>query len=195
MHANAEYYLSTSELQRLIDGAQSARDKALVTLFVDTGIRRFEASRLLASDLDFKEKLILVRNGKGNKLRMLPMSPRLIQHLKVLTKPGLELPLFKSISNAQLGIRQVNRIVAHAAKNAQIKNPNPRYANVTCHLIRHSFARHWKEVGGNIESLAKILGHSSVKTTWDMYGTQSIADVRKNYQETINKMLKRNSDF
>ncbi|HEX2896757.1 MAG TPA: tyrosine-type recombinase/integrase, partial [candidate division Zixibacteria bacterium] len=186
MHTNAEYYLTTSELQRLIDGASSIRDKALIALFVDTGIRRFEASELLASDVDFKEKLILVRNGKGNKLRMLPMSPRLVRYLKELTEPGVDKPLFRSKTNENLGIRQVNRIVALAAKYAKIKNPNPRYANVTCHLIRHSFARHWKEVGGNIETLAKILGHSSVKTTWDMYGTQSVADVRKNYRDTIN---------
>lgn len=191
MHTNAEYYLTTSELQRLIDGASSIRDKALIALFVDTGIRRFEASELLASDVDFKEKLILVRNGKGNKLRMLPMSPRLVRYLKELTEPGVDKPLFRSKTNENLGIRQVNRIVALAAKYAKIKNPNPRYANVTCHLIRHSFARHWKEVGGNIETLAKILGHSSVKTTWDMYGTQSVADVRKNYRDTINRIAKR----
>lgn len=40
---------------------------------------------------------------------------------------------------------------------------------------------HWKQAGGDIESLAQILGHASISTTVDLHGTLSIDDVQANY--------------
>ena len=66
---------------------------------------------------------------------------------------------------------------------------NPKYKNITCHLFRHSFSREWKKQGGSIESLAKILGHTSVKTTLDEYGTEDIEEVQENYERVIGEMF------
>jgi integrase/recombinase XerD len=79
VHKDAEYHLTKRELERLISGAESERDRALITLFVETGIRRFEAAKLVTEDLDVKHGILIVRNGKGRKLRMLPLSPRLLE--------------------------------------------------------------------------------------------------------------------
>ena len=57
--------------------------------------------------------------------------------------------------------------------------------HLTCHLFRHTFARHWKQRGGDIESLAQILGHASSATTVDLYGTLSIDDVQANYDRFV----------
>jgi integrase/recombinase XerD len=187
-HKDAEYHLSRNELERLIEGTCNTRDKTLVTLFVETGIRRFEAASLVSGDLDSRQSLLIVRSGKGGKLRMLPLSDRLAARLSTVASDEAAVPLFRTASGNPLGIRQINRIITVAGERAGIGNPNPRHKNITCHLLRHSFARHWKDVGGNIETLAKILGHSSVKTTWDMYGTQSIDDIRRNYRQIIHKI-------
>jgi integrase len=75
--------------------------------------------------------------------------------------------------------------VAQAGVRSGIRNPNPKYQHLTCHLFRHSFARVWKARGGSIESLSKILGHESVRTTWDEYGSESLEDVRRNYAKIM----------
>jgi integrase len=80
----------------------------------------------------------------------------------------------------------VNRIVTAAGERAGVKNPNPASdGRLTCHLFRHTFARHWKQRGGDIESLAQILGHASSSTTVDLYGTLSIDDVQQNYDRIV----------
>jgi integrase len=188
VHMDAEYHLKRDDLERLIGGATNERDQALITLFVETGIRRFEAADLLAADLDSEAGVVIVRSGKGGKLRTLPLSDRVLSRLKSIRAPHPDSPLFASVDGSALSTRQINRIIAAAGKRAEVKNPNPRQKNVTCHLLRHSFARHWKEVGGSIETLAKILGHASVKTTWDLYGTQSVEDVIRNYHNIIKKI-------
>ena len=185
MHRDSEYHLSKSELKRLINGVSNKRDRALIALFVDTGIRRFEAAAIEARDIDFVEEMLIVRCGKGGRLRLLPLSPRLCTLLRELVSPVPSEPVFRTAQGRALSTRQINRIVARAGKHAGLHNPNPRRKNLTCHLIRHSFARLWKDAGGNIETLARILGHVSVKTTWDLYGTQSIEDVKRHYQKLI----------
>ena len=96
-------------------------------------------------------------------------------------------PLFLSNRRAALTPRQVNRIVERAGELAEVKNPNPASGGrITCHLFRHTFARLWKQRGGDIESLSHILGHASSATTVDLYGTQSIDDVQANYQRIMN---------
>jgi len=83
-------------------------------------------------------------------------------------------------------LKQINRIVAVAGERAQVKNPNPATGGrLACHLFRHTFARHWKQRGGDIESLSHILGHASSATTVDLYGTQSIDDVQANYEKLM----------
>lgn len=182
LHRNAEYRLSRPQLERLISSATNDRDRALVTLFVDTGIRRFEAAGLRCADLDLSTGLLTVRHGKGDKLRMLPLSPRLCLALGGLTRSDPDEPLFRRADHQSLSNRQVNRIVARTGDRAGLRNPNPRQRNITCHLLRHSFARHWKEAGGDIETLARILGHESVKTTWDLYGSLSLDDIKRHYR-------------
>ena len=79
--------------------------------------------------------------------------------------------------------------MAWAGKKAGVENPNPKYKNLTPHLFRHSFAREWKKQGGSIESLSKILGHTSVKTTLDEYGTEDIDQVQENYERVMSGMF------
>ena len=95
-----------------------------------------------------------------------------------------------SLRKGPLQIRQINRVVRALGEAAGVRNPNPASGGaVTCHLFRHSFARLWKQRGGDIESLSHILGHSSSATTVDLYGTQSIDDVHANYERIMEEPL------
>lgn len=151
-------------------------------------MRRCEAAALKMCDVDTARNLIVIRSAKGNKTRQVPVRRELAEALVVLA-PEPQGTLFRSRTGGALSARQVNRIVAQAGVRAGVSNPNPKYALVTCHLLRHSFARHWKQVRGSVESLSKILGHASVKTTWDLYGTECLADVQHNYEVTLRRLF------
>jgi integrase len=183
--ANAEFSLTAEQVRRLIVAAPCSRDRALIRLLAETGLRRHEAAQLNVGDVDLEKRLVIVRNGKGNKLRVVPITTQLAVELGDLVSTSRSGAVFVSRQVRQLSLRQINRIVARAGKTASIHHPNPKYREITCHLLRHTFARLWKAHGGSIESLSKILGHSSVKTTWDVYGTESLADIRRNYDATM----------
>ena len=151
-------------------------------------MRRCEVAALKMCDVDVSRNLIVIRSSKGNKTRHVPVRRELAETLVVLA-PEPEGTLFRSRAGGALSARQVNRIVAQAGVRAGVSNPNPKYTSVTCHLLRHSFARHWKRVRGSVESLSKILGHASVKTTWDLYGTESLTDVQRNYEVTLRRLF------
>ncbi|MBK7142023.1 MAG: site-specific integrase [bacterium] len=97
--------------------------------------------------------------------------------------------VYQSRQSEALSARQVNRIVVAAGQRAGPTHPNPQRPNITCHLLRHAFARLWKLHGGSIETLSKVMGHSSVATTWDLYGAESLHDMQRNYENTKQKML------
>jgi integrase len=185
--SNAEYHLAIDQIRCIIRSAGSFRDRVLLQTLAETGMRRSELQSLGVEDVLPQENLLRIRHGKGGKPRMIPVSPELSGRLKQLTGSRTSGPVFVSRNGGALSCRQLNSIVARVGKRAGVVNPNPRRSGITCHLFRHSFARLWKDRGGDIEALARILGHASVKTTWDLYGTQSLEDVRRNYEKTIAK--------
>jgi len=186
---NSEFHLKPAEIKKVIYAAKNFRDRCLVKTFAHTAIRRAELAALNIRDIDFNRNLIEIRNGKGGKSRTVPMSGDLandLGHLIGYRKSG---PVFLSQRDGPLTLRQVNWIVAQVGKASGVKNPNSRYQYITCHLFRHSFAREWKRHGGSIETLSKILGHTSVKTTLDEYGTEDLADVQDNYRKIIQQVF------
>lgn len=182
---NAEFHLTKGEIERLIDGAANMRDRAITSLLAETGIRRAELCYLSIDDIRWHEKQIIIRKGKGSKTRLVPMTSELAETLKALTANRQIGPLFVSRNGGPLSARQVNRIVAEAGVRANINNPNPKYRHVTPHLLRHSFARWWKDRGGNIEALSSVMGHASVSTTWNVYGKMSLHDIGKHYNRIM----------
>jgi integrase len=152
-------------------------------------MRRFEIANLDIRDIDFQKRLIQIPKGKGGKSRTIPVSEDLLGDLKHLIGSRKTGPVFPGRGGKSLSLRQINKVVGKAGELAGIPHPNRKYKNLTCHLFRHSFAREWKKRGGSIESLSKILGHTSVKTTLDEYGTESLEVVQENYAKLVQDMF------
>lgn len=186
--SNAEYHLTLKQVNKIINACQHKRDTILIQILAFTGIRRAEAVSLKVEDVYWDERLLIIRNGKGHKQRLVPVPEFVLANLKFLTRRQTTGAVFKGRGEYALSCRQLNRIVANIGMKAGVRNPNPKYKNITCHLFRHTFARLWKDRNGSIESLSKILGHNSIKTTWDLYGSESLEDVRRNYDRTIKKL-------
>ncbi|MBK7142022.1 MAG: tyrosine-type recombinase/integrase [bacterium] len=181
----ADYSLTAAQVHRLISAAACLRDRALIRAFAETGLRRAEAVSIAWTDVDLAACLLVVRNGKGGKMRMVPITPSLAVDLAALKCMSRSSMVFSSRQGPRLSRRQTNRIVACAGRAAGLTPPNPRRSQLTCHLLRHTFARRWKASGGDIEVLSHILGHASVKTTWDVYGRPGLTDIEIEYQKVV----------
>ncbi len=73
----------------------------------------------------------------------------------------------------------INKIVAKAGRQAGISNPNPARKNINPHIFRHSISRYLKNKSFSTEWIQNFLGHTSYKTTMDMYGTISIDEMQQ----------------
>lgn len=186
---DSEFYLKPSELKKVVHTVPNFRDRCILKTFAQTGIRRAELASLDIRDVDLEVRRLRVREGKGAKERLVPITDELASDLLHLIGKRKTGPVFVSLRGGHISTRSLNRIVVQAGELAGVRNPNPKYdGRLTCHLFRHSFARSWKQQGGSMESLAKILGHSSTATTIDLYGTESIDDVQGNYERVMSAL-------
>lgn len=186
---NSEFHLSPSELRKLVAATDNPRDLLILELFIYTGIRRAELRQIQVDDLDLSRRRLLIRHGKGNKERIVYLTDRLVKSLKVFSGRRTGGPLFNGRNGGPLSERAINYIVSRVAEAAGLQTPNPRYRNIGPHLLRHSFARNWKVAGGSLETLRRILGHASLKTTLDLYGTESQADAEQNYRAVVGRLM------
>lgn len=187
---DSEFYLKPVELKKVVHAVSNFRDRCILKTFAQTGIRRAELAGLDIRDVDLEARRLRIRDGKGAKERLVPITGELASDLLHLIGKRKTGPLFVSLRGGYISTRSLNRIVVQAGELASVKNPNPKYGGrLTCHLFRHSFARAWKSKDGSIESLSKILGHSSTATTIDLYGTESMEDVHANYDRIAEEVF------
>lgn len=153
-------------------GLHEFRDRAILELLYGSGIRRAELAAVTLDDIDFGQKVAIV-TGKGNKRRMVPLTDASICAMQsyLCVRPAAESrAFFLSNRNAELGLRQVWKIVKDCAVAAGV----PR---ASTHAMRHSFATHFIEGGGDVSSLQRLLGHSNIATT-QIYIDQSLAHLQ-----------------
>lgn len=137
--------------------------KLVFVLYYGCGLRRTEGYNLKISDVDFDNKTIFIRQGKGYKDRIIPMNGSIykalehyIYNFRNLQKTGHQ-RLFISTAGT-LGKELQNLQKACSDKTIKSKR-------LTLHILRHSIATHLLENGMGIESIARFLGHSSLSTT------------------------------
>jgi integrase len=179
---NSEFSLSPSELSKLVRSAGSTRDRIVLLLFMATGMRRAELQQLRKEDIDRGRCRAIIRNGKGNKQRIVYLPTEIVSEISSFTENVRGAYLFPGRNGGPLSLRSINNIDAGVGECAGLVNPNPRYRNINPHLLRHTFARIWKRQGGSLESLQKILGHASMSTTLDLYGRESQEETEQNYR-------------
>jgi integrase/recombinase XerC len=182
--------LSNSQVNALLRQAQVSRDPtrnyAIVQVLVQTGLRLSECSGLSFGDISFGERtgLLLVRAGKGNKVRSVPLNasarealatsvaPRLgveKPSIKAVAttwpKPGSEQafePLFQSQKGGPLSPSAMGQMIGDLVKAAGELVPQ----KTSAHTLRHTFARNYlAQYPGDVVGLATLLGHSSLDTT------------------------------
>jgi len=139
-----------------------ARDLAVLELLYSTGMRCAEIVGLAVSDVDTENRSIRIL-GKGRKERWVPFgtpaSMALTAYLSERRHVSGDDPLFAGAGRKALSDRTVRRIVARGLVRAAIRT------KASTHTLRHSFATHLLQRGGDLRSIQELLGHSSLSTT------------------------------
>lgn len=153
--------IDTVEAQS-VDSWIAARDVAVVTLLYGCGLRISEALGLTRTAAPLPEVMRIT--GKGNKERLVPVLPVVRQAVDTYLRlcPLAQAPndpLFLGKRGGALNPRQIQKVMQQA--RMQLGLP----ASATPHAMRHSFATHLLESGGDLRAIQELLGHASLSTT------------------------------
>ena len=156
--------LSSEEVTRLIGAAQPGKERALVQTTYACGLRLSEAMHLQVGDIDSGRMVVHVRQGKGQKDRLVPLSARLLDELRAYWRYGrgrVKTPwLFPNrTADGPCHGGGFQRRFRKLVVTAGISKP------ATMHTLRHSFATHLLEAGVDVMTLQKLLGHRNLSTT------------------------------
>jgi len=153
--------LTPAEMERLFFAARSIRHLAVLQLLYDTGLRAREAGGLRLGDFDSKSRCLTVRFGKGGRHRTVPYGEALRHTLNEYFRqrkpknwlfPGAK-------GNPCMSVRGVQWIVRETVKRARL------HKEIHPHTLRHTFAVHYLNNGGNLVRLQQLLGHAHLSTT------------------------------
>ena len=164
--------LNRQDAQRLLEVAYNhpyvhpflrQRNYAVIATFLFAGLRKQELLNLKFADVDLTNLSLFVRQGKGSKDRVIPMSYRLSEILQAYLverqKLGRACPEFFTSRIHNIGLTDVGirRLVEQIKEDSGI--------SFTIHKLRHTFATLMLEGGCDIYSLSRMMGHDDIKTT------------------------------
>lgn len=173
MDKKAPVYLTIGEMRELIDTAIDPRDRIVVRMLYATGVRVSELVNIRRRDIDFERGTIKVF-GKGAKERIVLIPSDMVGDL--LHYCEVE-GLADGDRLLELTPRTVQRNIKVLARRAGILK------DITPHKLRHSFATHMLQNGGNVVAIQKLLGHASLNTT-QIYTHYNVDDLKEMYGRT-----------
>ncbi len=157
--------LSKKEVESLFEATQYStfpdRDRLILLMFLDTGMRLSELANIQLVDLNLSDESYVVVFGKGSKERRLPLSQVTKDSIKKYidtrrkVAPGKQNILLVNERGETLTSSGIRKVLYRLSKIANIPRVYP-------HKLRHTFAIWYLRLGGNIYVLQKILGHSTL---------------------------------
>ena len=166
-----QHYWTPAEIERLLAAIDSTtiiglRNRTLVEILYDTGIRNHEVRKLVLPDLNMKERYMLIR-GKRYKERLIPLNDGAMYWLEQYLPRRHELfvdkitpVLFPSSSTGEMMCsKSIWSIVKHPAQAAGLDT------SFNVHSLRYAFASHMLTNGADLRVVQELLGHSDISTT------------------------------
>ncbi|MCL4251814.1 MAG: tyrosine-type recombinase/integrase [Anaerolineae bacterium] len=167
---------SLDDLQKMFAGA-GIRDRAIIAFMLDTGCRAGGVCTLRTENLDIDEKRAIVTE-KGNKTRVVYFTTFTADLLKLWQaerQPATA--FFHSDTLEELTPSGLYQAMRRLARRAQVTGRfNP-------HALRHTFAREYIKSGGDLPTLAKLLGHREIGTTVDHYVLYTNDELREAHEK------------
>ena len=170
---NVREPLTIEQIKLLFEAATTLKETALLHIFYSCGLRRSEGEALNIQDIHFKGQLLFVREGKGAKRRVVPITERVSKALE-------DYYLHERCSSTVTSVKDVEAFILNkrgyrmkgAGYNKILKeliekthNAELLTHNCTLHHLRHSIATHLLQSGMSMEYVRDFLGHSFLETT------------------------------
>jgi len=180
-------FIQEREINYLLDGGffgndfQGKRDRAIISLFYESGIRLSELKDLRIQNIDFKEKTIKVL-GKRNKERLIPfpfeISAVLREYLE--ERNGLFGDAGNIVFLTEKGVPVYSKliyriVIKHLSLVTTLDRKSP-------HILRHSYATHLLNHGADLNAIKELLGHSNLAAT-QVYTHTTFEELKKVYKQ------------
>lgn len=161
--------LNKVEVSELLEVVRNMKHRTMLSLVYACGLRRSELLNLVPGDIDSVAGRLFIRSGKGKKDRIVPISEKMIDVLRVYYKAYRPVDwLFEGeVPGKRYSETSIHKVFQNAKRLAGIQKP------ATLHSLRHSFATHLMDSGYDTRLIQVLLGHSSSKTT-ELYTHVSI---------------------
>ena len=173
--------LSKEEVKSILEAPTNLKHRAMLSLIYACGLRRGELLNLTLTDILSNRNLLFIRQSKGKKDRVVPISNRLIDILREYYKAFKPTAwLFEGQSPGEpYSERSLQLVLKGAVKKAGNKKP------ISLHWLRHSYATHLLESGTDIRYIQELLGHSSSKTTeiYTHVSTKNLQRIRSPFDD------------
>jgi len=163
-HAGTRPVLTEDEASRAIETIDASspldlRDRAILEVLVVTGIRNSELRSLTVDDVDFEDGTLLVRCGKGRKIRIVPLGSAALTLAQYIVHAWPQLA--SEASDDALFLSREHGALSRETLVSIVR----KRAGVAPHRLRHSCATNMLRRGAQREKIQAVLGHSSFETT------------------------------
>ena len=154
---------SIQEMRRLLKAPKALRDRLILGIIYDTGLRISEASSLLIEDVNLDRHQLFVRQSKNKRDRYIPFSSHIARGVRNYLKLDQPRKFLFERSRQHKGIPlshyRIRVIMKEAMKVAGIQK------NACVHSLRHTYATHQLEAGQTIYGVKHLLGHANIADT------------------------------
>jgi integrase/recombinase XerC len=182
-------HLKDEQAERLLDMVSKPRDRAMFLLMLRSGLRVAELAQLTFEAVDFRRGRLWVRAGKGNKDRVVYVSPdamrALVDYIRCRPKSSAKRIFLVEKGTCRgdpLSVRGIQKRMEYYARKAGLAS--------SCHHLRHTMATQMLNAGAELSTIQDLLGHRCVTTT-QQYCKVSNLKVQKDYYEAMEKVMKR----
>lgn len=151
---------SQQDIKAMLNVCENIKHKAILATIYSCGLRLSELTNLMIKDIDSTQMTVTIRQGKGNRDRVVVLSEKLLLLLRdyfVEYKPKEY--LFEGQSGGKYSERSVQQVLKQTLAKAKINKEG------SVHTLRHSYATHLIEQGTDIRFVQELLGHKNIKTT------------------------------
>jgi site-specific recombinase XerD len=174
--------LDPQEAKRILAVERSPVARMCATLMYCCGLRISEALRMKVADIDSQRMVVIVRGGKGNKDRHIPLPRRTLELLRAYWREYQPRTwLFTRPDGRPLADHSVRYFLKKACQDCGIRK------RVSCHTLRHSYATNLMAQGVDVRVIQVLLGHRSLKTT-TIY-LHMTSSVMQSVQDSINDLM------
>lgn len=169
---------SLVELDSLRQNCKNEKERAIIEVLVSSGLRVSELVDLEIDDIDFHEKSIHVRNGKGGKERQTYMDSVACNHLiKYLTENKIESGKVFRGCRGVYTTDGIGKLLNRLGERAEVENVHP-------HRFRRTFATTMAARGMDIQMIQKLMGHTNINTTMIYISTNDMQIVNSYKKHT-----------